>query len=262
MGRVVLHLGLPKTGTSYLQGLLRENQALLASHGVQLPAGRPQDLFAAVLYLTDRSATWGRSPAAGRRAWNRLLGELDERRDPATVTVVSSETLCLAHPRHVERILTDLRHHGVDEVDVVVTVRDLARQLPAEWQEGIKHGRRGSYPAFLRAVLAEPSQLHNRAARQRHHRFWAAQDPVAVLDRWGGHLPAERLHCVVNPLPGAPADELWRRFAAALGLPGDLTAAVVLPAAQVNASLGVVQLEVLRRVNQRFSRRGREQSYG
>src|SRR5215212_3340441 len=113
MGRVVLHLGLPKTGTSYLQGVLRENEALLASHSVHLPAGRAQDLFAAVLYLTDRSATWGRSPAAGRRAWNRLLAELRERQDPGAVTVVSSETLCLAQPRHVERILTDLRATGV-----------------------------------------------------------------------------------------------------------------------------------------------------
>jgi len=261
MGRVVLHLGLPKTGTSFLQGLLRENEELLASHGVHLPAGRAQDLFTAVLYLTDRSAAWGRSPAAGRRAWNGLLAQL-QARDPGAVTVVSSETLCLAHPRHVERILSDLRDSGVEEVDVVVTVRDLARQLPAEWQEGIKHGRRGSYPAFLRAVLSEPSELESRAALRRHQRFWAAQDSVAVLDRWAGRLPPERLHCVVNPLPGAPADELWRRFATALALPADLTAAVVIPRAQVNASLGAVQLEVLRRVNRRFSRRGRERSYG
>ena len=261
MGRVVLHLGLPKTGTSFLQGLLRENEAVLAARGVHLPAGRHQDLFAAVLYLTDRSATWGRSPGAGRRAWKRVLEELRERTDRDAVTVLSSETLCLAQPRHVVRVLDDLRGAGVEEVDVVVTVRDLARQLPAEWQEGVKHGRRGSYPGFLRTVLAEPSEL-DRAARRRHKRFWAAQDPVAVLDLWAAHLPVDRLHLVVNPASGAPADELWRRFATALALPADLAGTVVLPAAQVNASLGAVQLEVLRRVNQRFTRRGRQQSYG
>ncbi len=262
MGRVVLHLGLPKTGTSFLQGVLRENAEPLAAAGVHLPAGRPQDLFAAVLYLTDRSAGWGRSPAGGRRAWNRLLAEIAGRQDAGVVTVLSSETLCLASARHVERILTDLHEHGVEEVDVVVTVRDLARQLPAEWQEGVKHGRRGSYPAFLRTVLAEPSTLAGRGARQRHVRFWAGQDPVAVLDRWAGRVPPGRVHCVLNPHPGAPTDELWRRFATAVGLPDEVAAAVVLPTAEVNASLGAVQLEVLRRVNRRFSRRGREQSYG
>ena len=261
MGRVVLHLGLPKTGTSFLQGLLRQNESLLASRGVHLPAARHQDFFAAVLYLTDRSASWGRSPAAGRRAWSRVLDGLRERTGPGSVTVLSSETLCLAKPRHIERVLDDLRGAGLEEVDVVVTVRDLARQLPAEWQEGVKHGRRGSYPDFLRTVLAEPSALDS-AARKRHRRFWAAQDPVAVLDQWGAHLPVDRLHLVVNPAPGAPADELWRRFATALGLHADLAGTVVIPAAQVNTSLGAVQLEVLRRVNQRFTRRGRQQSYG
>lgn len=262
MGRVVLHVGLPKTGTSFLQGVLRENAPLLAAQGFHLPAGRSQDLFAAVLYLTDRSAAWGRSPAAGRRAWGVVLRDLAGRTGPGEVTVISSETLCLAQPRHVARVLADLREHGVDEVDVVVTVRDLARQLPAEWQEGVKHGRRGSFRAFLTAVLTEPSQLGSRAGRQRHKRFWAAQDPVAVLDRWAAHVPGDRLHCVVNPASGAAPDALWRRFADALGLPAELAGTVVIPEAQVNASLGAVQLEVLRRVNERFSRQGREQSYG
>ena len=262
MGRVVLHLGLPKTGTSFLQGVLRENEPLLAAQGVHLPAGRPQDLFAAVLFLTDRSKAWGRAPQAGRRAWKQLLAELRTRTAPGAVTVLSSETLCLAQPRHVRRVLADLAGNGADRVDVVVTVRDPARQLPAEWQEGVKHGRRGSYPAFLRAVLADPAELTDPAARQRHRRFWAAQDPVAVLDRWAADLPPDRVHCVVNPPSGAAPDELWRRFAPVLGLPDAVAAAVVLPEAQVNASLGAVQLEVLRRVNRHYARRGREQSYG
>ena len=261
MGRVVLHLGLPKTGTSFLQTVLRAEEDRLAAADVHLPSGRPQDLFAAVLYLTDRSARWGRSPAAGRRAWERVLAGLRATSGPGAVTVVSSETLCLAQPRHVRRVLADLAAAGAERVDVVVTVRDLARQLPAEWQEGVKHGRRGSYPAFLRAVLPEPSEPTGRAPRLRHRRFWAAQDPVAVLDRWSADLPADRVHCVVVPAPGAPADTLWRRFATALGLPDDVVA-LAMPETQVNSSLGAVQLEVLRRVNRRFSRAGREQSYG
>ena len=262
MGRVVLHLGLPKTGTSFLQTVLRAEEDRLATVGVHLPAGRSQDVFTAVLHVTDRSAHWGRSPAAGRRAWDRVLAGVRARTGPGAVTVLSSETLCLAQPRHVRRVLADLTNAGAERVDVVVTVRDLARQLPAEWQEGVKHGRRGSYPAFLRAVLADPAALTDRAARLRHRRFWAAQDPVAVLDRWSADLPPDRAHCVVVPPPGAPADTLWRRFAVAVGVPDDVAAAVVLPEAQVNTSLGAVQLEVLRRVNRRFTRAGREQSYG
>ena len=64
--------------------------------------------------------------------------------------MISSETLCLATDEQIQRILTDL---GGVEVDVVVTVRDPARQVPAEYQEGVKHGRRMSYPAFLETIL-------------------------------------------------------------------------------------------------------------
>jgi hypothetical protein len=67
------------------------------------------------------------------------------------------------------------------------------------------------------------------------------------------------VHVVVSPPAGAPPDELWRRFAEVLGVPAD---AVTMPAAGVNVSLGAVQLEVLRRVNMRYTRRGREAAYG
>jgi hypothetical protein len=250
--RIVLHVGLPKTGTSFLQSLMRDNQALLARRGVHLAHGLGPGLFLAVLYLTDRSDAWGRSAEDGRRAWAKVAGEL---RGRSGTTVISSETLCLASEEQVARILDELSDH---EVDLVLTVRDPARQLPAEWQEGVKHGRRESFREFLDAVLSRPGDDTDEAVRRRHERFWAGQDPVAVLDRWGAKLPAERVHVVTCPPAGAPVDELWARFASVLGVPPD---GVTLPG-QVNASLGEVQLEVLRRVNKRFVRRGREKSYG
>ncbi len=91
--RAVLHVGLPKTGTSFLQGVLRGNTDVLGRSGVRLPRTEGQQLFLAVLYLTERSETWGRSAEAGRRAWERISG--DVRRHDGT-TVISSETLCLA----------------------------------------------------------------------------------------------------------------------------------------------------------------------
>jgi hypothetical protein len=54
------------------------------------------------------------------------------------------------------------------------------------------------------------------------------------------------VHVVVCPPGGAPRDELWRRFAAALGLDPD---ALELPAAPANDSLGAAEAGLLRRVN-------------
>ena len=42
--RAVLHVGLPKTGTSFLQGVLRGNTEVLGRHGVRLPVGADKPL--------------------------------------------------------------------------------------------------------------------------------------------------------------------------------------------------------------------------
>lgn len=250
--RAVLHVGLPKTGTSFVQGTMRANADLLAGAGVRLPTAEGERLFAAVLHLTDRSQTWGRSSEQGRAHWASIAAETTGRDG---TTVISSETLCLATDEQIARILGDLP--GVD-VDVVVTLRDPARQVPAEWQEGVKHGRRMGYDDFLDTVLAEqePATPGRRRTRQR---FWNAQDPARVLDRWARHAGVDHVHVVTCPPPGADHDLLWRRFATVLGV-GDLP--IEVPARQANTSLGEVQTEVLRRINRRITRKGNEKAYG
>ncbi len=253
--RVVLHIGLPKTGTSFVQEMLRTHAEPLSRQGVRLPVGTQPDLFAAVLHVTGRADAWGRSDDAGRRAWNQIVATACAASDGGAVcTVVSSETLCLADDAQVARMLDDL---AGAEVDVVVTARDLARQVPAEWQEGVKHGRQVAYPAFLRTVLDE-NPTRRAAAR---HRFWRAQDPVAVLDRWAAHVGADRVHLVVAPPAGAPREELWRRFARVLG-PEVEALDLPLPEVPTNTSLGRTQVEVLRRVNQRVERSSDVRGYG
>lgn len=254
--RAVLHVGLPKTGTSFVQGVLRGNVDVLGRHGVRLPAGAEtypsHELFLAVLYLTERSEAWGRSAEAGRRAWGRISADVRAHR---ATTVISSETLCLATDEQIARILADLA--GV-EVDVVVTVRDPARQVPAEYQEGVKHGRRMSYPSFLDTVLAEepPRGDQRRSTRER---FWNAQDPVAALDKWAAHVGPEHCHVVTTPPAGAEPVQLWSRFARVLGVD---EVPVQMPPKEVNTSLGAVQIEVLRRLNRRVTRHGNERAYG
>ena len=231
---------------------MRANVELLASHGVHLPEAEGERLFVAVLHLTERSQTWGRSSERGRKNWAAIAAEA---RGRSGTTVISSETLCLASDEQIARILGDLA--GVD-VDVVVTVRDPARQVPAEWQEGVKHGRRAGYDDFLATVLADPAPAAPGLRRTRE-RFWRAQDPTQVLDRWAAHLGADSVHVVTCPPAGAPRDLLWRRFASVLGVPD---VPVEIPAAEANTSLGEVQTEVLRRINRRMTRKGNEKTYG
>jgi hypothetical protein len=134
----------------------------------------------------------------------------------------------------------------------VLTLRDLARQVPAEWQEGVKHGRRLSFPEYLECVLGG----HGRPSLRQ--RFWRAQDVVGVCDRWAADLPPERVHLVTCPPSGARPDLLWARFAEVLDISPD---GVQLPGGDINASLGAVQVELLRRLNEHFPRTGQEIDY-
>src|SRR5207237_4234260 len=60
------------------------------------------------------------------------------------------------------------------------------------------------------------------------------------------------VHLITLPQPGAPRDTLWRRFASVIGVEADsVEETVTLP----NESLGLVEVETLRRVNM-FAPRG------
>jgi hypothetical protein len=82
--------------------------------------------------------------------------------------------------------------------------------------------------------------------------FWRLHDAAAVLERWASVVPAQRIHVVTVPQPGAPPGRLWERFASVLGVESaDYSTEV----ARVNPSLGVVECELLRRVNERLNGR-------
>jgi hypothetical protein len=122
-----------------------------------------------------------------------------------------------------------------------VTARDLGRVLPSAWQQRVKMGARQPYRRFLATVRrGEDDQ-----------KFWRYQDVPAILALWSDGLPAGRAHLVVVPPAGAARDELWLRTAAVLGL--DVTG-LDTDARRPNDSLGLVEAELLRRINERVPR--------
>ncbi|NED55667.1 hypothetical protein G3I24_32885, partial [Micromonospora aurantiaca] len=72
---------------------------------------------------------------------------------------------------------------------MIFTARDLARQIPAHWQEDVKNRFDVSFADFV-APLKRPDWLDFEIARL----FWTLQDPVYVLERWAEDLPPERVH--------------------------------------------------------------------
>jgi hypothetical protein len=236
--KVLVHVGAPKTGTSFVQDLLFRNRERLAAQGVLYPADRFDAHFLAALDLME--LPWGGLEQQAVGAWDRLAERV--RAWQGTV-IVSHEILAAASPEQVRRALDSF---GADtEVHVVVSVRDLVRQIPAEWQENVKHRRVIGYREFLDEIR-DPAATGTVPTW-----FWGVQDIPAILGRWTAEMPASRVHVVTVPRPGAPRELLWHRFASVFGLdPEALDTTVV---ERANPSLGVVESALVRSVNQQVN---------
>ncbi len=245
MSRTVhLHIGAPKTGTTYVQDRLELNARSLARHQVHFPT-RPlvsPGLFHFRAALDLLGEDWGGAPGHAEGSWDALVRRVERR---TGTVVVSHEVLAPASPAHVARAMADL---AGSEVHVVYSARDLARQVPAAWQESIKQGRKWSYRSFL--------------DRMEGDRPWFARafDLPSVLGTWGAALPPERVHVVTVPQrqaePGAE-DELWLRMCAAFGID---PAWAPLESDRANRSLGIAETQVVRRLNRRIDRATRREA--
>ena len=144
--------------------------ALLGEHGILYPADRFDAHFLAALDLMR--LPWGGLEREAVGAWDRLAAEVREL--GRHTAIISHEILATASRSQVGRALESLGHQrdgsGV-EVHLVLSVRDLVRQIPAEWQENVKH-RSGDQ---LRPV---PRADHGTRARNSRIAswFWGVQE--------------------------------------------------------------------------------------
>lgn len=197
--RVVVHVGTPKSGTTYLQGLLWSRRDRLREGGVLVPGKRRFDHTQAA-NAVSKPGEAGRGPEPRHRTWNRLLAEVAAWDGTA---LISDEWFVRATTEQAEHARSSF---GEAEVHVVLTARDLVRLLPSAWQEELKLGRGQSFDAFLGA-LDDPDGKW----------CWDSLEPAAVLGRWSAGLDPSRVHLVTAP-PGGPRAVLWQRFAAACGV--------------------------------------------
>jgi hypothetical protein len=247
-----LHIGAPKTGTSYLQLLMWRNRERLAEDGVLRPGRREEkhfgythDHFGAAKDLTTNSSAKRRANRAG--GWQSLLAEV---RNWPGVSVISAENLASAKPDRVARARENL--DGV-QLHIVYTARDLARQIPSVWQERLKNREVVSYADYLGGVMS-PKTGHPSGAK-----FWHAQDAVDVLRRWSIDVPPERVHVVTVPQTASKGDTLWDRFASVLGV-DPVHYDTDLPTA--NTSLGAAEARVLLELNSSLGKRFSHGDYG
>lgn len=229
--RVLLHIGTPKTATTYLQDILFRNRDVLAKHGVHYPAEHYSDHFRAAIDLTGRP--WGGVEAEVVGEWDALVAKA---RSLDGTVIISSELLAEATPEQVRRAVDGF---GDAEVHVVLTARDLGRQIPAEWQERIKYYNTETYAEFLAVITSGKGRSADL--------FWGVQHLPNILERWTTAVAPERVHLVTLPPPRAPRDVVLDRLVEAFGLEG---VPLALDSYRTNTGLGANEASLLRLVNE------------
>jgi hypothetical protein len=230
--RVFLHLGLPKTGTSYLQTIIWAHREELADAELLVPGRERRDHLWASLVVRDDPRVARRNHKAPH-SWEVLLAETSAWGGDA---LISHEFFSAASAEQAARVLEDL---APAEVHLVLTAREPLGLFTSSWQESLKN--KGTVPIedYGRGESADPLEVWD----------WRTLDLGLVLDRWATGVAPDRVHVVPLPPSGAPPDELWRSFCTVLALePGVVGDAGRFP----NASMGVVEAETLRRLNGRL----------
>lgn len=223
--RVVVHIGLMKSGTTFIQGRLGANRARLGAQGVLFPGPNWRRHVNAVQDLMHHA---GAVPGA----WDSITQEINAH--PGTA-VISMEYLVMAGQRGIGIIE---KSFGDAELRVVVGVRDLGRTVPAMWQEAVKNRSTRTFAEYVRGI---------RDGGDTGRRFWRQQHAARVVDRWARQLGPEHVYVVTLPPPGVHGEVLWHRFGEVAGIRDE-------PrwdeAPRANESLGAASALLMRRLNE------------
>jgi hypothetical protein len=130
---VHLHVGGPKSGTTFVQQVLEHNEAALARAGVLVVGPRLELIHAAMAVRGD--ARLADLPPAAAGAWDRVVAQV--RAWDGHAAVISYELFANATAEQARAALARL---GGLEVHVVVSARDLGKAIASSWQEQLKFG--------------------------------------------------------------------------------------------------------------------------
>jgi hypothetical protein len=235
-GTRLLHIGPHKTGTTAIQGALHLARERLAAEGVAYPGRGRQPLWP-ILAVTGQPALLG-GPRPEISYWDNLVREIRAAGDQRVV--LSSEFFAEADDATARRVIADL---GGARVHVVVTLRSLTRILPSQWQQYLQNGFHFRYLEWLEGILSDPPHTPTPG-------FWRRHRHDALVTRWAAENGPENLSVIV--LDESDRLMLLRVFESMLGLPGGF---LVPEETAANRSLTMAETELVRRLNEEFSRR-------
>jgi hypothetical protein len=229
-GTRLLHIGPHKTATTAIQSAFHAGRRALRAQGVHY-AGPDRHAVIAAQAAIEMPRRGGRR-VFPIDAWRRLAAEIE--RSTANRVVLSSEWFADARPEAVRRIVEEL---GPQSLQVVLTVRPLARVLPSQWQQYVKAGLTASYPDWLASVFEGDGSAMTPT-------FWHRHRHDRLAARWADVVGRDRVTVIV--LDETDRSSILRTFEALLGL---RVGTLVAEEGRGNRSLTLPEAELMRAIN-------------
>jgi hypothetical protein len=232
----LLHIGLPKTGTTALQSTASARREELLDYGVRYPGTALNHRDAVSAFMGRR---WGwRGPGANvpeRQNWERLMLEVEA--ETSRRVWISYESAAESDDEQAERFV----HALGDRTHIVVTLRPYGALLVSTYQQYLKTGLIRDFESWLRAVLADPP---DESVTPTFHR---RSNQGGVVRRWAAAAGPERVTAVI--VDKAHPTLLTDAFETLLALPDGFLVDSSLGGLQTNRSLSAQESELVRRIN-------------
>jgi hypothetical protein len=241
-GSVLLHAGLPKTGTTAVQTTFARARATLAKHGVLYP-GTERSHRLELYAFGERTMHFHHREVEvvtdeHRVAWHTLREQIRNHVGSQRI-VISHESASKFGQEQKVRFVAELGR----PVHVVMTVRNPGDALPSSYQQRVKAGRTATFLEWLTDLLPETPAAGDAPA--------AALDYARDAIGWAGVVGSENV--TVIALDPNDRGVVPRAFERLLNLPVGMLEPSELSGRDSNRSMTLAEAALVRDANVRMA---------
>ena len=173
--RLIIHPGFHKSGTTALQESFALNRPLLREMGILYPHIGTKAHHRVAWALTQRP--WGWSKRGGERTpekyWDQMASRINGAKEETVI--LSSEFFSEIDGEKIRKIRGDIKGR---DIQILFTLRPLAKLLPSSYQQYLKYGITVKYEDWLHAILDKPGESKVSPT------FWKRHSHGKVVARW------------------------------------------------------------------------------
>ena len=236
--KVYLHVGFHKTGTTAIQEALFTHSDQLRILGINYATKKEKANHREAWALSERY--WGWKKRGGEKTsiveWKKRVKNLKAQK---INSVVSSEFFSEINDNQLNLMAKDLKDF---DVEIIFTIRPLAKLLGSSYQQYLKYGIKASYEEWLDDIF------HNSEKPKFTPTFWMRHRHEEVISRWANAFGNKKIHLVV--VDESEPDFLYDAFNMILKLPAGTLKEV--QGLGSNRSLNYPEVALLLAINKAF----------